>query len=234
MLDRVAIVIPVGPGDAAWRGLLAQLGTALPQPQIRLVACREDEVDAAHALPVGTRWLIAARGRARQLNAGVRDTDRDFLWFLHADTRLAPRADADPRPAIDALERTLCAGPTGLGYFDLTFLDDGPRAMAINAFGAYVRSRWLGMPFGDQGLFLARSTFERLGGFDESLALAEDHALVWRARRDGVALLPARARLYTSARKYAERGWLRTTARHLALTFAQARRFSRPSSGNVS
>ena len=78
------------------------------------------------------------------------------------------------------------------------------------------------MPFGDQGLFLAWTDFEGLGGFDPALPYGEDHALLWAAHRAGMVVASARAPLYTSARKYAEGGWLRTTARHVWLTAAQA------------
>jgi len=45
---------------------------------------------------------------------------------------------------------------------------------------------------------------------------------VWRARRAGLPLRAIDAALVTSARKYAERGWLRTTLRHWRLTADQA------------
>ena len=99
--------------------------------------------------------------------------------------------------------------------------------MHLNALGVFVRSRWLGLPFGDQGFFLARAVFERLGGFDTAVPFGEDHALVWAARRAGVAIVPAGAPLYTSARKYAEGGWLATTARHVWWTTAQVWREAR-------
>lgn len=224
---HLAVIVPVGPGDGAWRGLLPALGQLPPDAQLRLVACREADADAtsladATALPADRAWIVAARGRARQLNAGARDTHGDRLWFLHADSRFD-----DPRTAVAAVLRTLARDPAALGYFDLRFDGDGPAATAINAGGAWIRSRWLGLPFGDQGLFLSRATFERLGGFDESLPSAEDHALVWRARAHGVPLRAAGATLRTSARRYAEQGWARTTARHLLLTATQAWRFSR-------
>ena len=112
--------------------------------------------------------------------------------------------------------------PAGLGYFDLRFAADGPVAVHLNALGVRLRSRVLGLPFGDQGFFLPAATFARLGGFDPSLPHGEDHALVWAARRAGVPLVAAGAPLYTSARKYAEHGWLRTTVRHVRLTAVQA------------
>ena len=39
-------------------------------------------------------------------------------------------------------------------------------------------------PYGDQGLFCRRSTFERVGGFP-SVPLMEDSAFCWEARKHG-------------------------------------------------
>jgi GT2 family glycosyltransferase len=73
---------------------------------------------------------------------------------------------------------------------------------------------------------LPRGLFTRLGGFDEDLESGEDHALVWAVRRAGVSLVALDAAIYTSARRYAEKGWLRTTLRHLRMSVQQARAFS--------
>lgn len=194
--------------------------------------------------------LGASCGRAAQQNAGARNAAGDWLWFLHADCVLA----ADTLPAlvrfIDArvdrddhvlgadtgsrlkplLQRRVAAQrnrPAGFGYFDLRFLDDGPALMRLNAAGAWIRSHCFGLPFGDQGLLIRRDAFERVGGFDPRLDCGEDHDLVWRLRRAGVRPRPVGAVLFTSARRYAERGWWTTTAWHLCETWRQARRFSR-------
>lgn len=224
---RIAVVIPVGPGDDAWRDLLPQLRALPPGAELRLVASQPEDAShaslaAASGLPDDRAWMQVSRGRARQMNAGAAATRAGLLWFLHADTRFD-----DPARAIAAVLASAAEHPGALGYLDLRFADDGPAATVVNAAGAWIRSRWLHMPFGDQGLFLARATFDRLGGFDESLPAAEDHALVWAARRAGVPLRAAGATITTSARRYAEHGWARTTWRHLRLTAAQAWRFSR-------
>jgi rSAM/selenodomain-associated transferase 2 len=232
MNPRLSVVVPVGPGDDAWQGLLPQLAALPGDAQLRLVACRaqdaaHDVLAAATDLPRDRAWLLAPRSRAAQMNAGARVCGGEWLWFLHADSRFD-----DPSAALAALGRTIVGDSTAIGYFDLRFAGDGPAATAINAVGAWIRSRWLRLPFGDQGLFVARATFDRLGGYDESLSAAEDHALVWAARRAGVPLRAAGASIRTSARRYAEQGWLRTTARHLALTWRQVREFSRPGGGS--
>jgi len=214
-LDDLAVVIPVGPGDSAWRGLLPTLD-ALPASAEIVLATVEADSQSFADCPARVRRLAGAAGRARQLNAGAAASRRPWLWFLHADSRFG-------EAAFDAIGR-LPERPA-LAYFDLGF-HDGGGAMRINAVGAWIRSRWLRMPFGDQGLLLPRAAFEALGGFDERLDSGEDHALVWAARRAGLPLRPLGVTLSTSARKYAERGWWRTTAQHLRLTWSQARRFA--------
>lgn len=218
-LARVAVIVPIGPGDAIAPALRAQLG-ALPE----LAQVFEVHAGEAHdgpALP-GPQWQIvhAPRGRAAQQNAGAHEADLEWLWFLHADCVLAAET-------LSALARFIDAHANALGYFDLRFLDDGPAWMRINAFGTWLRSRWLGLPFGDQGFVLPRAAFERLGGFDTTLAIGEDHDLIWRARRAQLPLRPIGAPLFTSARKYAEHGWWKMTAWHVAETWRQARRYSR-------
>jgi hypothetical protein len=215
-----SVIVPVGPGDTAWQELLPELA-ALPEgSEVLLVAARKADIAPTgktrrRSAPVPARWLQATRGRACQLNAGVRAARNPRLWFLHADSRLAAET-------LPALASASARAPDALGCFDLRFLDDGPPLMWLNMLGACMRSRVLGLPFGDQGFFIARSLLTQLGGFDERLAFGEDHALVWAARRAGVPLVHAGAPLYTSARKYAEQGWLGTTALHVWLTAQQA------------
>lgn len=76
------------------------------------------------------------------------------------------------------------------------------------------------------------ATFHRLAGFDEAVALGEDLDLVVRSRAAGVELVGLRAALVTSARRYRGK-WLRTTLRHVMLTWMlahQARRRARAAS----
>jgi hypothetical protein len=218
----LSVIIPVGPGDQAWRDLLGDLGPLRGDAEIILVATPgaipRDFRMQDYDLEVPTSWLAAPAGRARQQNAGAAAAGGEVLWFLHADSRV---------PAGTLAEARRFNRSAAIGHFDLEFRDDGPRLVHLNALGSRLRGRWLKLPFGDQGFILARRLFEALGGFDESLPAGEDHALVWTARRAGVALLPLRAPLQTSARRFAERGWLRTTLRHAWLTVSQAWRFAR-------
>ncbi len=190
--------------------MLADLARQLPDDAETLLAV----VAKMDMSAPRTRIVVCRPGRAAQMNAAAAVAEGDFLWFLHADTRMPP-------DAVAALLRSLAAAPDALHYFGLRF-HDGPAALRLNAVGVGLRSRLLGMPFGDQGLCLRRSTFAALGGFDEAAVYGEDHLFVWTARRAGVRLRRVPATLSTSGRKYARGGWARTTARHLRLTLLQA------------
>ncbi len=218
MTPDLAIVVPAAPGETAWRGLLPQL--ALAAALEILLVLPDDTADAPENLPLNASIVRTPAGRAGQLNAGADASDARWLWFVHADSRV----DATTLSAVAAF---VADDADAIGYFDLGFLDDGPRLTALNATGANLRSRMAGLPFGDQGLLMPRRVFRALGGFDPSLPTGEDHALVWKARRAGIPLRRLAAPIYTSARKYAEQGWWRTTRQHLVLTCRQAWRHSR-------
>lgn len=169
---------------------------------------------------LNTRVVHSPAGRARQLNSGAQASQANWLWFLHADSEVTATA-------IEAMHAFVDANEDAIGFFRLGFLDDGPRWMFLNAWGAALRSRLFGLPFGDQGLLMQRRTLEALGGFDESVGKGEDHALIWSARAKSIPLRAIKATIRTSARRYAENGWWRTTKAHLGMTCDQATRFSR-------
>ena len=224
-LARLTVVVPVGPGDWVSPVLRAQLAGLPREAEVHLVYARLADAGGLRAegdAQVGAclTCMLATPGRAAQQNAGAAAGSRDWLWFLHADSQLAPAT-------LPALAAFVQRGEAALGYFDLRFLDDGPPLTCLNALGVWLRSHWLALPFGDQGLVLPRAVFERLGGFNPALEHGEDHDLVWRARRAGVPQAAVGAPLLTSARKYAEHGWWSTTCWNLRETRRQVRRFSR-------
>ena len=128
-----------------------------------------------------------------------------------------PTADVYP-----ALLRALARNAEELAYFDLRFLDDGPPLMKLSEWGARFRCRVFGLPFGDQGFLLKRTTFFEAGGFPEDPAYGEDNLLVWKLKRRGVPIRRAGASLYTSARSYWNLGWWRTVCLYQRRWIGQA------------
>ncbi len=194
------------------------LGGQKQAPLTVIVPLARGEAEPADLLAVLPRTfeLVLARGgtRASSMNRAAAAATGRNLWFVHADTSITP-------DGIEALLRRLTAGDA-LHYFDLRF--DGGALMRLTELGVGFRSRVLGIPFGDQALCIPAPAFRALGGYDETLDCGEDHVLVRRARRAGLPVRATGASVVTSARKYRQNGWFRTTLRHLLLTMDQARR----------
>ncbi len=210
-MKNISIIIPLGPDEDQVTELLDDL-TALPaETEIIIVSCGEVKQtgETRH------RWITSAQGRAIQQNTGAKAAKGKFLWFLHADSRVTVKG-------LDALEASVQAFPDALHYFHLKFKNDGPRATRLNEWGAWVRSEFLGLPFGDQGFCLSKENFAKIGGFPEHAPYGEDHLLVWYARQAGIKLRCCGAELITSARKYRTHGWGSLTLKYQWLWIKQA------------
>lgn len=150
----------------------------------------------------GFRVIEAPRGRGTQLRAGAAAATGDWLLFVHADTVLASGW-------VDAV-----GGFTGqAGYFRLAFAGDDPRAARVARLANW-RARKLGLPYGDQGLLIARDLYDRLGGYRD-LPLMEDVDLVRRIGRVRLRELDAVAA--TSPARYERDGWILRPLRNLSI-----------------
>ena len=203
---RLSIIIPVLNEAAALPATLAAL-CPLPGLEVIVVDGGSDDATVALAARAGARVLHAARGRGTQLHAGALAARGPVLWFLHADTQ--PRCAAAAAAAIAA---ALQAPTTVGGYFRLRFRPhrDGRRLAPRFLTGLYPRLRWLGLVYGDSGIFLRRSTYHQMGGF-APLPLFEDLDLLRRLRRCGHVARLAES-LQTSSRRF-EAGFPRTFGR---------------------
>jgi hypothetical protein len=123
--------------------------------------------------------------------------------ILHADTHLSAHW-------VEAALRHMAEHEGEAGYFRLVFRAAGI-APKLVAFGANVRSRVFGLPYGDQGLLVARSVLDSVGGVPD-VALMEDVVLA-RALKGRLRMLEAEAQ--TSAARYLAEGWVRRVMRNL-------------------
>jgi rSAM/selenodomain-associated transferase 2 len=164
------------------------------------------------AQQAGASVLTAPPGRGRQQNAGAAQATGDVLLFLHADTWLVPGAAAQIAAAVSD-PRVQC------GAFRQRI--DHPRSIyRVLEWGNDWRARWRGAPYGDQGLWLRRALFERLGGFPETPFLGG--LLLVRAawRVAWPVLLPGP--LYVSPRRWERYGVVRQTLRNWGILAAFA------------
>ena len=147
------------------------------------------------------QWVLAKEtGRAHQMNAGAEQATGDVFLFLHADTFL-------PANGLTLIRQSLRAPDVVGGRFQLG-LSENAMGFRLVAFMSTMRSRYLGITYGDQGIYVRRETFEGVGGFPR-LRLFEDSEFCKRVARVGkFAMLDAA--VCTSTRRWREQGLVRT------------------------
>lgn len=170
----------------------------------------------------GTNRIIAEKyrlefspkkGRAHQMNYGASLSKGDILLFLHADSFL-------PSDALAQIHNIICQGYKA-GCFKIRF-NSRSTLMKICGFMSNLRVRLRNIAFGDQGIFISRDYFYKLGGFVE-IPLMEDYQLSMDIKADGEKIGLANAKIETSERRFVENGRLKTMARMQRLQYMYRR-----------
>ena len=169
--------------------------------EVILVDGGSGDATVALARPLVDQLLTAPAGRALQMNLGAQAARGRVLWFLHADTRVPEHAD---RLINAALRDT----STQWGHFEVQ-LSEHRFSLQLVATLMNIRSRLSGIATGDQGIFVERGVFDRLGGFPNQ-PLMEDIALSRRLRKQGRPVCIRGARLQTSSRRWEKYGTMQT------------------------
>jgi hypothetical protein len=143
--------------------------------------------------------------RGARLRKAAFASDAELLCFAHADTQLPANWESE-------VERCL-ANRVGWGAFRLRFDDEtGRERIPWVSWGANLRTRLFALPYGDQAPFVHRELYERVDGHPD-WPLLDDLELSRRLRR---VQRPQLSRLFvrSSARRYLQRGRVRTVLQH--------------------
>lgn len=197
----ISVVIPTLDAAVTLPGCASSLFEGIEAGLIRELivsdgGSSDDTLSVADA--IGAEIVTGPASRGGQLRRGCARARADTLLILHADTQLAPGW-------VGPVALQLQTGQAG--YFDLRF----DRGGAIVSGWANLRSRRLGLPYGDQGLLVPRALYDRVGGFRDQ-PLMEDVAMA-RALRGQLQRIGHEA--ITSAEKYRRQGWLTRGGRNL-------------------
>lgn len=207
---KISVIIPTL-NEAGRIGPLLQQLHRIKTPQIvewLVVDGGSTDATLKEAAPMAKVYQLAHQNRGAQLAYGASKSSGELLWFLHGDSQFDTQSDI-----YTEMVRILSDEKASAGYFKLAFSKK-------DWFYKYLAttSNWrakAGVIFGDQGLFVRRSTYIQAGGF-EGVPLMEDWLLSRKLHQRGhFKQLPVK--LYTSSRKF-EHHKLRT---HLAMHYTQ-------------
>lgn len=199
---NISIIIPTLNEAENINRLIPQLLSLKPEPEVIVADGGSIDQTRLIAGQYGIPTLQTIANRATQLNLGASVAQGDTLLFLHADSWLTQKAY---QCFLDAMQnREVIAGAF---RYQLDNSQNDWRERFIEL-GAKLRVRFFRLPYGDQGYFVRRHSFEQSGGF-KSIPFLEDVEWFRRICRQGkIALLSSP--LITSARRIHERGWIKS------------------------
>jgi rSAM/selenodomain-associated transferase 2/rSAM/selenodomain-associated transferase 1 len=204
----VSIVIPVWRDAPPLTRTLQRLHPPTPV-EVIVTSALDDEAHYQHLRQCypDVRWTTAPRGRAAQMNGGAAVASGRWLLFLHADSDL-PTDWFDVIAALEPREDVVA------GAFRLALDSAAWRARLIEA-SVRLRVALLGLPYGDQALFVRKPVFDAIGGYRD-LPLMEDIDFVRRVRKVG-RVFHSRSAVMTSARRWERDGWMRRSLQNVSL-----------------
>jgi len=145
--------------------------------------------------------LQSEKGRAIQMNFGAKQAKNDILLFLHADNIVSPES-------LENIEKEIQQDGVIGGCLTQRIENDQPVFRLIEWQGNN-RARRTKIFYGDQGIFVRKDVFERLGGFPDA-PIFEDVLFTQKLRREGrTTVLSDKIRV--SVRRWEKRGIFRTT-----------------------
>lgn len=144
--------------------------------------------------------IPSCKGRGIQLNRGAREAQGNILFFLHGDCHLETGA-------LAVIKKAVHNGYIG-GCLSQRIKSPNPIYRIIEWTGNK-RAALRNIFYGDQGIFVQKKTFEKLGGFKE-IPLFEDIEFSERLRLNGKTIVLSK-KIYTSSRRWKHLGILKTT-----------------------
>ena len=194
----ISIIIPTLNSETELYETLGSLFEGIENELIReLIISDGGSTDKTKSIAheVGAVLIEGSCGRGLQISRGVDKSRGDWILILHADTSLSLDWSVD---LLQKIDRNFAY------HFKLKFKSKSPFARILECW-AQMRSNFLGLPYGDQGLLIHRDLLNTTEGYPK-IPLMEDIALArkLKSKTKSVGILAQ-----TGAEKYHKNGWLR-------------------------
>src|SRR5437868_349425 len=197
----ISIIVPVLNEAIGIRSFLQHLRDNAPGAELIVVDGSSSDDTARLAAELADQIVVTQPNRAIQMNAGAAMSNRNILWFLHADVRV-------PSNAVATIEAIMSDDRVVAGFFRIRLPGSRFVYRLTDGFAHYLGLLFR-IRYGDHGIFCRRAVFIEVGGFPV-VPLMEDAELFRALHRRGEVRWSQR-RLTVSPRRYEQIGAFRLT-----------------------
>lgn len=202
-----SVIIPTLNEEGYIEKTLQSIGKGV---EIIVVDGGSNDDTVAIAEKFGARVIQSEKGRGVQQDIGASNAKGDVLLFLHADTIL-PSGWKD-FIAVLLSNSNVIGGAFLLGIAGTDF-KSVPISLRFIIKAANLRAKYLGLIYGDQGIFVKRDRFFSINGF-KGLPIMEDVDFIRRLKKQGRVEL-IMEKVLTSERRWVKNGILQATVDNL-------------------
>ena len=196
----ISIIIPTFNEEKNIEKLIPYLQGCCLNKAVEIVVadCGSTDNTRELAATFGTNVIISScKSRAVQMNIGAKAAKYKILYFVHADTLPPATFYNDIIKAVD--------DRFDIGRYRTKFNGSNP-LLRLNEY--FTRFDLFFCYGGDQTLFICKSLFDALNGFNDLMLIMEEYDLVKRARQHACYKIFDTAAL-VSSRKYEDNSWLK-------------------------
>jgi rSAM/selenodomain-associated transferase 2 len=199
-MSSISIIIPVLNEATCLNSLLVQLEDwRNDEDEVIFVDGGSEDASRNLILASGFSVIKCEPGRAKQLNQGAMSAKGDILWFLHVDSDISEIS----RESF----LSQAHNESSWGFFKIK-ISDKAVIFRVIAFCMNCRARCTRVATGDQGIFVSKSLFIKVGAYPD-IKLMEDIELSCSLRHRSAPII-LRGPINTSARRWRKNGVIQT------------------------
>ena len=143
--------------------------------------------------------IKSIKGRGPQLILGAENVDTDWIFFLHSDTTITNNNITNINKFItNSLNNNKAAS------FKIKFNKNNIWSYLLSNL-VNIRSKYLKLPYGDQGLLISRSFYNNIGGY-KNIPIMEDIEIIRAIGSRNIKIL--NSYVITDALRFENQGWL--------------------------
>ena len=206
----ISVIVPAHNEKKNLEKLLPRLSNLAREHEVEILVClskdTQDGSPGVHTFKEVKCLSCSKKGRAVQMNDGAKAALGEILVFLHADV-------LPPDGFFKDIEQTI-ANNMDAGFFSYKF-DKENFLLKLNA--SFTSKDGIFTGGGDQCLFIKKSVFNEMGGFNENQVLMEDFEFFKRMKSKKVPYTIVKNDLIVSSRKYTKNSYLRVNLTNFLL-----------------
>jgi rSAM/selenodomain-associated transferase 2 len=196
----ISIIIPIFNEEANIKKLIPYLQECIAGYDAEIIICDGGSTDNSVAIARFFNTKVATsnqKGRALQMNSGACIAKYDIFYFVHADAI----------PPSTFYSDIIAAQQSGFEFGRYrTKFDSKKWLLKLNAF--FTRFDWYMCYGSDQTLYITRSLFKNVNGFDDNCLIMEEYDLVKKAKQFSSYKIFKKTTL-VSDRKYDNNSWFK-------------------------